>query len=156
MRQSDAHAWAEVWLAGRGWVRVDPTAAVAPDRVERNLAANRPRGEFGNLLFFDAASGPWSAALQKLRDNRDAINNAWNQWVLDYTPARQRGFLQSLGIDDPDWGTLAALALTLGAAVTALVALPLVRNREKMDPAERAVPQAVRRTVQGGLAAGRA
>jgi len=137
VRQSDAHAWAEVWLAGRGWVRVDPTAAVAPDRVERNLAANRPRGEFGNLLFFDAASGPWSAALQKLRDNRDAINNAWNQWVLDYTPARQRGFLQSLGIDDPDWGTLAALALTLGAAVTALVALPLVRNREKMDPAER-------------------
>jgi transglutaminase-like putative cysteine protease len=137
VRQSDAHAWAEVWLAGRGWVRVDPTSAVAPDRVERNLATNRPRGEFGNLLFFDGAGGPWSTALQKWRDNRDAINNAWNQWVLDYTPARQRGFLQSLGIDDPDWGTLAALALTLGAAVMALIALPLVRNQEKMDPAER-------------------
>jgi transglutaminase-like putative cysteine protease len=137
VRQSDAHAWAEVWLAGRGWVRVDPTAAVAPDRVERNLAASRPQGDFGHLLFFEGASGPWSAALQKLRDNRDAINNAWNQWVLDYTPARQRGFLQSLGIDDPDWGTLAALALTLGAAVTALIALPLLRNQEKMDPAER-------------------
>jgi transglutaminase-like putative cysteine protease len=137
VRQSDAHAWAEVWLAGRGWVRVDPTSAVAPDRVERNLAATRPQGDFGKLLFFDGASGPWSAALQKLRDNRDAINNAWNQWVLDYTPARQRGFLQSLGIDDPDWGTLAALALTLGAVVTALIALPLVRNHEKTDPAER-------------------
>ena len=80
--------------------------------MERNLATNRPRGEFGNLLFFDGAGGPWSTALQKWRDNRDAINNAWNQWVLDYTPARQCGFLQSLGIDDPDWGTLAALALT--------------------------------------------
>jgi transglutaminase-like putative cysteine protease len=137
VRQSDAHAWAEVWLAGRGWVRVDPTSAVAPDRVERNLAANRPQVDFGNLLFFKGAGGPWSTALQKWRDNRDAINNAWNQWVLDYTPARQRGFLQSLGIDDPDWGTLAALALTLGAVVMALIALPLVRNQQKMDPAER-------------------
>ncbi|MET0964720.1 MAG: DUF3488 and transglutaminase-like domain-containing protein [Noviherbaspirillum sp.] len=136
VRQSDAHAWAEVWLAGRGWVRVDPTAAVAPDRVERNQAAALPQGAFGKLIFLDGPSGPWLAALQKLRDNRDAVNNAWNQWVLDYTPARQRGFLQSLGIDDPDWATLAALALTLGAAVTALIALPLVRNREKMDPAD--------------------
>jgi transglutaminase-like putative cysteine protease len=137
VRQSDAHAWAEVWLAGRGWVRVDPTSAVAPERVERNLATARPQGEFGNLLFFEGVGGPWSAALQKLRDNRDAINNAWNQWVLDYTPARQRGLLQSLGIDDPDWGTLAALALTLGAAVMALIAIPLVRNQEKTDPVER-------------------
>jgi transglutaminase-like putative cysteine protease len=151
VRQSDAHAWAEVWLAGRGWVRVDPTAAVAPERIERNLTATRQPGEFGNLLFFDAASGPWSAALQKLRDNRDAINNAWNQWVLDYTPARQRGFLQSLGIDDPDWGTLAALVLTLGAAVTALVALPLVRNQEKTDPAERLYRRLCDQLARAGL-----
>ena len=151
VRQSDAHAWAEVWLAGRGWVRVDPTAAVAPDRVERNLAATRPQADFGGLLFFQGASGPWPAALQKLRDNRDAINNAWNQWVLDYTPARQRGFLQSLGIDDPDWGTLAALALTLGAAVMALIALPLVRNQEKMDPAERLYRKLCGVLAQAGL-----
>jgi transglutaminase-like putative cysteine protease len=151
VRQSDAHAWAEVWLAGRGWVRVDPTAAVAPDRIERNLAAALPQGDFGKLLFFEGAGGPWSAALQKLRDNRDAINNAWNQWVLDYTPARQRGFLQSLGIDDPDWGTLAALALTLGAAVTALVALPLVRNQEKIDPAERLYRKLCDELARSGL-----
>jgi len=136
VRQSDAHAWAEVWLTGRGWVRVDPTAAVAPDRVERNLASALPRGAISGLLALDEADGPWLAVLQKLRDNRDAINNAWNQWVLDYTPARQRGLLQSLGIDDPDWGTLTILVLTLGAAVTALVALPLIRNRQKVDPVE--------------------
>lgn len=151
VRQSDAHAWAEVWLAGRGWVRVDPTAAVAPERVERNLTAPRPQGDFGKLLFFDGASGPWSDAFQKLRDNRDAINNAWNQWVLDYTPARQRGFLQSLGIDDPDWGTLAALVLTLGAAVTALVAIPLVRNQERMDPAERLYRKLCDELARAGL-----
>jgi protein-glutamine gamma-glutamyltransferase len=135
VRQSDAHAWAEVWLSGRGWVRVDPTAAVAPDRIERNLASALPQGAISELLALEGA-GPWLAFLQKLRDNRDAMNNAWNQWVLDYTPARQHGFLQSLGIDDPDWGTLTVLALTLGAAVTALVALPLVRNRQKTDPVE--------------------
>ena len=136
VRQSDAHAWAEVWLAGRGWVRVDPTAAVAPDRVERNLASALPRSAISGLLALEGADGPWLAILQKLRDNRDAINNAWNQWVLDYTPARQRGFLQSLGIDDPDWGTLTMLVLTLGAAVTVLVGLPLLRNRQKVDQVE--------------------
>jgi hypothetical protein len=136
VRQSDAHAWAEVWLGGRGWVRVDPTAAVAPDRIERNLASALPQGAISDLLAFDGANGPWLTLLQKLRDNRDAMNNAWNQWVLDYTPARQHGFLQSLGIDDPDWGTLTVLTLTLGAAVTALIALPLVRNRQKADPVE--------------------
>ena len=137
VRQSDAHAWAEVWLTGRGWVRVDPTSAVAPDRVERNLANVLPQGAFGGLWSVEDANSPWLRALRKLRDNRDAINNAWNQWVLDYTPARQRGFLQSLGIEDPDWSTLAVLALTLGAAVMALVGLPLIRNREKTDPVDR-------------------
>ena len=71
--------------------------------------------------------------------------------MLDYTPARQRGFLQSLGIDDPDWGTLAALALTLGAAVTALIALPLVRNQEKRDPAERLYRKLCDILAQAGL-----
>jgi transglutaminase-like putative cysteine protease len=134
VRQSDAHAWAEVWLPQRGWVRVDPTAAVAPDRVERNLAAALPQGALAG--FIDGAGGPWLEMLRRLRDNRDALNNSWNQWVLDYTPARQRGLLQSFGIDDPDWGTLAVLLLVTGAAATALVALPLLRRRQKIDPME--------------------
>ena len=71
--------------------------------------------------------------------------------MLDYTPARQRGFLQSLGIDDPDWGTLAALVLTLGAVVTALIALPLVRNQEKIDPAERLYRKLCDELARSGL-----
>jgi transglutaminase-like putative cysteine protease len=151
VRQSDAHAWAEVWLAGRGWVRVDPTAAVAPDRVERNLQAALAPGAFGNFWSFQGPEGPWLATLRKLRDNRDAIDNAWNQWVLNYTPARQRGFLQSLGIDNPDWSTLAILVLTLGAAVTALVGLPLIRHREKTDPADRLYRKLCEELARQGL-----
>jgi hypothetical protein len=74
--------------------------------------------------------------LQGLRQNWDAVNNTWNQWVLDYTPARQKSFMQSLGFDDADWSTLTALMFGLGAVVMALVALPLIRNRQKPDPVD--------------------
>jgi transglutaminase-like putative cysteine protease len=134
VRQSDAHAWAEVWLANAGWVRIDPTAAVAPERIERDAGDFAEQGAFAELLH--GAAGPWLAALRRLRDNRDALNHAWNQWVLNYTPERQRGLLQSLGIEDPDWSVFAALLLGLGAAAVALVALPLLRQRQKADPLE--------------------
>ena len=79
IRQSDAHAWAEVWLAGRGWVRIDPTAAVSPQRIERGISSALPEG---NALPMLARMD--STLLRKLYLNWDAINNGWNQWVLGY------------------------------------------------------------------------
>lgn len=150
VRQSDAHAWAEVWLPKAGWIRIDPTAAVAPERVERDAADLLPEGAFGGLL--QGAAGPWIALLRQLRDNRDAINHAWNQWVLNYTPERQRGLLQSLGIDDPDWSSFAALLLGLGAAATALIALPLLRRRQKTDPVDALYRRLCERLAREGYA----
>jgi transglutaminase-like putative cysteine protease len=141
VRQSDAHAWAEVWLPKAGWMRVDPTAAVAPDRVDREAADLLPQG----------AAGRWIGLLRRLRDNRDAIDHAWNQWVLNYTPQRQRGLLQRLGIDDPDWSSFAALLLGLGAASTALVALPLLRQRRKADPLEALYRRLCERLAREGM-----
>lgn len=131
VRQSDAHAWAEVWLAGRGWVRVDPTAVVAPARIQsglpRSLRANDP---LPALLQLDA---DW---LRNLRYRWDAASNAWNQWVLGYNPQRQRELMSRFGLPDADWRTLAPILL---AACTALLLGMTVWALYKHPPADPAL-----------------
>ena len=131
IRQSDAHAWAEVWLAQRGWLRIDPTAAVAPERVEQNLGRAIPRNTLATLLGLRSDQASWRTRLQM---NWDAMSNAWNQWVLSYSPQGQRNLLRSLGLDDLDWRNLIALLFGLGAVALAVAALPLLLNRPRRDP----------------------
>jgi transglutaminase-like putative cysteine protease len=90
VRQSDAHAWAEVWLQGRGWVRIDPTAAVSPSRIEAGLS-QLPAGEPVPLLARGGST--WMAQLYL---GWDAVNNRWNQWVLGYNQERQMDVLHRL------------------------------------------------------------
>ncbi len=98
VRQAEAHAWTEVWLRNEGWVRVDPTAAVSPLRVESGISAAVPRTD--PLPLF--VRGDF-AALRQLRLTWDLMANTWNQWVLGYTPERQRLLLSRVGIDDATW-----------------------------------------------------
>ncbi len=135
VRQSDAHAWAEVWLAGHGWLRVDPTAAVAPGRVLRGASRPARRGNpFGiaaldGLINFGADD---DSLLGQLRFRAAALNNGWNQWVLNYTPERQRGAVDALAAsasDPRNWG-----ALALAAALLAL--LHARRQRRQGDPVD--------------------
>jgi len=151
VRQYDAHAWAEVWLENRGWVRVDPTAAVAPNRVEMNMASVMPRRYLGGLITMDGAGNPLLAQLQKLRQNWDAITNAWNQWVLNYTPQQQRNFLQSLGFEDVDWQTMTALMFVFGAVAVAVVVLPLLLHERKRDPIDAVYDAFCKRFAKRGL-----
>jgi len=133
VRQSDAHAWAEVWLENRGWIRVDPTAAVAPERIERNLVTVIPRRLFGGLVNLNLGKNSW---LSDIRLNWDAVTNGWNQWVLNYTPARQRSFIRSLGFDDADWRTLIGLLFSVSVLVMAAIAYLLIMKRPKRDPVQ--------------------
>jgi transglutaminase-like putative cysteine protease len=131
VRQSDAHAWAEIWLEGKGWRRVDPTAAVAPSRIERGIDAALPEGLLP-LMRFDRG---WLAHLQSLRYRLEAVNNAWDQWVLGYNSERQREILAGLGMDDPDWQSMAtAMLLAIGIALLSIVGWTLVRRSK--SPAE--------------------
>lgn len=130
VRQSDAHAWAEVWLAGRGWVRVDPTAAVAPERVTLNLSSTQRERGMAGLVNFAIGANSW---FQNLRMRWNAANNTWNLWMLNYNQARQLDFLRSLGLAGLDWPQLAALFFLLGSLAMGLVALPLVLNRPKIS-----------------------
>jgi transglutaminase-like putative cysteine protease len=125
VRQSEAHAWAEVWLQGEGWVRIDPTAAVSPARVEIGIAAALPRTD--PLPLSVRGDIEW---LRQMRLTWDATANAWNQWVLGYTPDRQVLLLQSAGVKTPSWRTIALLLLAATSLVAAvLAALVLLRLR---------------------------
>jgi hypothetical protein len=113
VRQSDAHAWTEVWLAGRGWVRVDPTAAVAPERIESGMSAAR-FGEAGAAWGLTAPA-QW---LYSLGLTWDAVNAKWNGWILGYGPDNQNRFMQWLGMNEPDWRKM---TLTLLVVVLMLI-----------------------------------
>ena len=147
VRQSDAHAWAEYWVAGHGWERADPTAMVDPDRVDRSgatLAATAP-------LLGIAALGPGgNAAMQPLRDLADAMNQAWNSWVLDYDDRRRDTLWQRWA--GGDWRVPGALLL---AALALVFGLPLVRvhGRARADPWMAAYAGLCRTLRRGGVAA---
>ncbi|MBI3284310.1 MAG: DUF3488 domain-containing transglutaminase family protein [Burkholderiales bacterium] len=134
VRQSDAHAWAEVWLPGQGWLRVDPTAAVAPERVMQSLAQVLPRRGVAALVNLALGGNSWFA---RARMRWDAINNSWNLWVLNYNQGTQLQLLRSLGWREVDWGKLALLFFACAAAIMALIALPLVRNRAPLSALDR-------------------
>jgi transglutaminase-like putative cysteine protease len=125
VRQSDAHAWTEVWLERYGWYRVDPTAAVAPERIEF--------GARGAAL--DGIGASWgftapSELLQSLTMTWDAMNAKWNEWVLGYGPDTQDSFMEWLGMDDPNWRKM---LLTLVGGVVGLIlaisGLMMLRSR---------------------------
>ena len=130
VRQSDAHAWAEIWLAGRGWMRVDPTAASFPRRIEENLAAVVPAGDPLPLLM--RADLAW---LRDLRYRWDAVANGWNQWIVGYNPQRQRDLLARFGFDAADWRQMAMLLAAASGAALAALAWSLLRQRRHPDPA---------------------
>jgi transglutaminase-like putative cysteine protease len=114
LRQSDAHAWTEVWIEGRGWVRIDPTAAIAPQRVERGLADAAGADE--------SPASAWQRRthwFSGLRLRVDAVKEMWRERILDFDQDSQRRLLQFLKIPDPDGQKLVlvlafAVSLVLG------------------------------------------
>ncbi|MDR2877788.1 MAG: transglutaminaseTgpA domain-containing protein [Chromatiales bacterium] len=129
VRQRDAHAWAEVWLPAQGWTRVDPTAAVAPERIQHGSADllarsginARTRYDFGLRPLLDRVSASW-----------DALNTRWNAWVLAYGPDAQSSLLARFGLRS--W-----LAMTLALAGTIAIVLVLITlltrsARQPRDP----------------------
>lgn len=109
VRQSHAHAWAEYWQPGRGWVRVDPTAAVAPERIEQPPQLRPLQGLPGMMGDLDPAF------LKRWRHAWEAVDHRWNTWVLQYSNSQQMNLLQQLGMRNPDVGSLLhVLGLALG------------------------------------------
>jgi len=131
VRNSDAHAWSEVWLERQGWVRIDPTAAIAPNRVERNLEAaldpseTRPfhmqinSGIIKNVLFY------W-----------DAIDNQWNQWVVGYDDKFQKRFLEKIFNEKIKLPEILLLMVISFSLILLILSLFIIKpwHSKKLDP----------------------
>jgi protein-glutamine gamma-glutamyltransferase len=132
VRNSHAHAWAEIWLEGRGWTRVDPTAAVAPERVVRSRSL-RPRPGF----VAGAIDALNPALMASLRSTWERVNNRWNQWVLRYSRSEQLDLLQRLGWRTPDTADLAYLLIALISLGSLAGAAWAWWDRHRRDPWQR-------------------
>ncbi|MFK8031155.1 MAG: DUF3488 and DUF4129 domain-containing transglutaminase family protein [Gammaproteobacteria bacterium] len=150
VRQSDAHAWSEVWLEGRGWTRVDPTAAVAPERVEQGISGALPDGEFLPTLMMGS-----SGVMTGLRQAMDALNANWNNWVLGYSDERQWSLLERFGLKNRSLSSLLILLMASVGSVLFLLTLWLkYRSRyTPKDPVLRVFHTFKRRLERFGVAA---
>ncbi len=132
VRQADAHAWTEVWLSGRGWYRIDPTAAVAPERIES--------GRSGAM--FDGIAESWGLAapselLYNLTLTLDVLNAKWNEWILAYGEENQMRFMEWLGMDEPDWRQMMLTLVVIVTVLTGIISL-LILLRYRPPPKDAA------------------
>ncbi len=142
VRRLDAHAWAEVWLAGRGWVRVDPTAAIAPERVYDTLE-NRLSQQDGAATQIDAR---WAGNVG------DWLRRSWNEMVLSFNADRQQHLLRPLGIERLEPAQLTALFVCAALLALGWMAWLLARGERERDPLLRAWHRLGRRYARHGLA----
>ncbi len=147
VRQSDAHAWAEVWIEDRGWVRVDPTGSVSPGRIGAFDRLQPRRGAIGSAVDSVISRG----MAQQMRAVWEAVNTSWNQWVLNYTQSRQLNLLKSIGFETPDWQTLLNLLAALVAAAALAGGAWSAWERWQHDPWLRLLARARARSAAAGL-----
>ena len=138
--QAEAHAWVEVWLEGQGWVRVDPTAAIAPQRVERGGLLDR-LGAGTPLRFQLDETGILVRAVHRMRLLAAAAGVAWQDWVLDFSLARQERLLAAVGLGHLRQYGLALAMVVVATVVLGLLTLALVRGADRREPLERLYQQ---------------
>ena len=146
VRHSDAHAWTEIWQAGRGWVRVDPTSAVAPGRTGGSQRLAAPQGVIAEVF------GNFNPTLTlQLRATWEALNNRWNQWVLNYAQGRQLDLLKKLGFDSPSWEDLGYVLLGILITASLTGAAWGLWDRSQHNPWLRLLERARKRLLQAGI-----
>ena len=146
VRQRFAHAWVEYWQPGSGWLRADPTTAVAPDRIERGVPLAPVPGVMARTVSrFDPA------LVQQVRAAWDAANHRWNQWVLNYSSGTQTSLLQRLGFETIDWSILVKILLGVLVAASLAGAAWAAWDQHRQDPWLRAWARVRRAAREAGF-----
>ena len=165
VRQSDAHAWAEVWQAGASngskdgnivgsWVRVDPTSAVSPLRIDSLQRLSAPSSAFGGAiasLWTSTLGNSGYNPLLQLRAVWDAVNNTWNQKILNYSEATQLNVLKNLGFKSPSWVDLSYVLIAIVVAISLLGIAWTTWDKRQHDPWLRLLASVKVRLTKAGL-----
>jgi hypothetical protein len=142
VRNSHAHAWAEYWDPAAGWVRADPTGAVAPERIVRSRHLSPTPSLMAGAL---ASVNPQLMA--QLRSAWEAMNNRWNQWVLSYSRGQQLDLLRTLGMRSPSWQDLSLVLILVLSSLALAGAGWAWWDRRRVDPWVRQM-ESVRRALR--------
>lgn len=151
VRQSDAHAWSEVWLGDKGWVRVDPTTAVAPERVERSI--DPEQFEDGSPVVFKISTeGLFGTVFKQAVFMADALDLNWHRWVVGFSRERQNYFLRSTGLDFLEGYKLGVSAIVLSSVVIIIMVI-LFRGKitDHRDPAKKLWDKFIQKLVKRGV-----
>lgn len=151
VQQRDAHAWAEVWLGEKGWVRVDPTSAVSPARVEEGIDGALPN-EINDVPAIFSVNRFSRNFWQDLQNTWDAINNQWIQWVITYGPDRQVMFLKKFGMENINMGSLAIMLIIIVCCMFGVIAFWTFRQYQpSRDPARKIYDKFCRKMSRMGF-----
>ena len=153
IRQSDAHAWTEVWLPELGWWRVDPTAAVAPERIEQSIDSSLSQ-DGDQVVFKTNAHGLFRGLWREAVWLADAVDLGWHRWIVGFDFQRQSSLLEKIGMEKL-YGFGLAIALLVGSALAvALVYLiSKLPKPHRTDPLPRLWQQFRNKLQRAGLKA---
>ncbi len=151
IRQSDAHAWAEVWLNDKGWIRIDPTAAVAPERIETSIVPTL--GTEGEPVLFQLEDLDLLADLWRdagwLKDN---LELQWYRWVIGFNQSRQSSLLMDMGLGFMSQYQMGLAAIGGTLMISGLIFLLLMYgNSKRPDPLVAAYNRFKRKLQKAGL-----
>ncbi len=150
VRQANAHAWAEVWLSGKGWVRYDPTTAIAPERVEQDV--NIEQQIANNAVSFSPVQldSQTLSLLKQARNLWSSVDYSWHRWIINYDRQNQASFLSKIGISG--FKKMFYWLLGLLAAVILVLAILLFRKQKTvLDVAQIYYLQACAKLAKLGL-----
>lgn len=151
VRQEYAHAWSEVWLEDVGWMRVDPTAAVAPERIQHAMTEEDALESSTGLRFFNVTG--LNSILRKFDLVLDAVNTRWQIWVLGYDTDKQAALLETLGLGFLDRAGGAILMILISFSLLGILVgiLASQRQAESQDVPERLYRRFCKRLTKVGI-----
>ena len=145
VRQSDAHAWSEIYLEGQGWLRVDPTSVIPSANIENANDALRFRTElFGSRILSE--QNWFTASAKQMLYTWDMVNNRWNQWVIGYSDQKQKSLFKAIGIPEVTWRGLSYVLFATLAVFTLLIAANIFQaQRIRKNASEKIYQQFLRK-----------
>jgi len=152
VRYANAHAWTEIWLENEGWVRVDPTAAIAPHRIEQQLQTDySQRDSLFEDFGFDSVDLNDIGWVKQFEYWMDQANTGWNDWVLDYSQDSQRKLFSGLGLENLTAQQVSILMIGMLAAFLGLISFRWVRDKQAVDPVQVSLSILIKKLNKHGI-----